>query len=255
VDTTSRWIIKEIAAIARTAITIATRSHAGESVPVEERVQLQRRKIALLEAINRRTPDETARWRPNANSTSSAAAPAGRVGTRPCGDQRPRPAAPIAHAPRGDLPLPSSAAGSRRGGTPQLPRRARARARAESGVGVAGRLRTARLDHADRPSAPARLQRIRGAGRRAGGPRPNRQPARPVPGPDQRADPGHRRQCRRIHRKVRPTRRNPGRQVPQLADHTDLPQGRVAVRPVGATSCYWQAPIPCWSRGPWTSSP
>jgi hypothetical protein len=58
VDTTSRWIIKEIAAIARTAITIATRSHAGELVPVEERVQLQHRKIALLEAINRRTPDE-----------------------------------------------------------------------------------------------------------------------------------------------------------------------------------------------------
>jgi hypothetical protein len=59
VDTTSRWIIKEIAAIARTATAIATRSHSGESVPVEERVQLQHRKIALLEAINRRTPDET----------------------------------------------------------------------------------------------------------------------------------------------------------------------------------------------------
>jgi hypothetical protein len=58
VDKTSRWILKEISAVARTATAIARRSQAGEPIPVEERIELQRRKVALLEAINRRSPYE-----------------------------------------------------------------------------------------------------------------------------------------------------------------------------------------------------
>jgi hypothetical protein len=45
--------------VARSATDISRRSHAGDEVPIEERVQLQQRKIALLEAINRCSPYKT----------------------------------------------------------------------------------------------------------------------------------------------------------------------------------------------------
>jgi hypothetical protein len=73
VDKSSRWIIKEIAAVARSATDISRRSHAGAEVPIEERVQLQQRKIALLEAINRCPPTgRVPRLRSSRRSRSSA---------------------------------------------------------------------------------------------------------------------------------------------------------------------------------------
>lgn len=55
-DEHGRWIVREIADILATVTEHGRRRSTGEQLPRHERVQLQRRKVALLHAIAQRSP-------------------------------------------------------------------------------------------------------------------------------------------------------------------------------------------------------